>query len=374
MAWIIPLAFVLCVAGGVALLLLIPKREKKPEMKPAPLVNVEVLRIDPQTVTDSLVLQATVEPNRVVTVSSEVDGRVEKINCVEGRPCKAGEPMVALNTDLLKAAFDSAKAQRDLDAFELERITKLQEREGATDFELKRGRAKLAGSQAVLDAAKAHLDRATIYSPVGGILNRLPVEMGEYVKVGMPVAEIVDVETVRVVADVPERDVRYLQLGQSQDVLPDFQNNPAPLKGTVDYIAALADPSARTTRVEILVDNLTRALRSGQFVRVRLKRRSVPGAIMVPLSAVISGEQTKVVYVVEDGKAQARDVELGFFQGYHVQIVSGLKKDDLLIVKGQWYVAPNQSVKVVEPVREGAETQPAAEGSATRPQSNPRRS
>ena len=371
MAWIIPLAFVLCVAGGVALLLLIPKREKKPEVKPAPLVNVEVLRIDPQAVTDSLVLQATVEPNRVVTVSSEVDGRVEKINCVEGRPCKAGEPMVALNTDLLKAAFDSAKAQRDLDAFELERITKLQEREGATDFELKRGRAKLAGSQAVLDAAKAHLDRATIYSPVGGILNRLPVEMGEYVKVGMPVAEIVDVETVRVVADVPERDVRYLQLGQSQDVLLDLQNNAAPLKGAVDYVAALADPSARTTRVEILVDNRTRPLRSGQFVRVRLKRRSVPGTIMVPLSAVISGEQTKVVYVVEDGKAQPRDVELGFFQGYHVQIVSGLKKDDLLIVKGQWYVAPNQSVKVVEPVREGAETHPAAEGSATRPQSNP---
>ena len=100
--------------------------------------------------------------------------------------------------------------------------------------------------------------------------------------------------------------------------------------------------------MEILVDNARRALHSGQIVRVRLRRRVVRNVIMVPLAAVIPLEDGRAVYVVENGTAQRRDVELGFWRGRSVQVLSGLKAGEKLIIRGHQYVASGQAVKVVE--------------------------
>ena len=69
---------------------------------------------------------------------------------------------------------------------------------------------------------------------------------------------------------------------------------------------------------------------------------------MVPLRAVVPLERAKAVYIARDGRAQRRDVELGFIRGSEVRILSGLRAGDALIVAGQQFVAPDQGVRVVE--------------------------
>ena len=185
---------------------------------------------------------------------------------------------------------------------------------------------------------------------MAGILDEIPVEKGEYNTAGTKVAQIVDMDTVKVVVAVPELHIHLVRLGDEHEIVRDFRGDGKALKGRVTYISELAEPKARTTRVELTVDNSGRALRSGQIVRVDLTLRILKNVVMVPLLAVIPLEHGKVVYVVKDGKAQRRKVTLsGLFKGHDVR-VTGLAAGEMLIVKGhRQRVSPGQAVRVVGP-------------------------
>lgn len=482
--WVVTAGILACAGGALTALAMLPGRERKVESKPVPPVNVEIKAVTPlATLDETFRLPGLVEANRVVDVSAEVAGRIEKVTCREGRPCTAGEKLMTLNTDLLGAEYRRAKATAEFNQRELARLKAVRARGAATLTELDQARAQAEASQAAADLAKANLDRARIVAPASGVLNRVPVEEGEYLQAGHKVAEIVQNRQVKVVIDVPERYIQRVSLGDRHDVLvgPDKKLFD---RGRVTYIAELADPVARTTRVELTVDNegpgadlivpngldavrpghaatailvrtvwpgasaeavaqsvthplaqalrrlrgatvrtggddelslvsvgfanvpadralaavqaqvrrvplpdgapaptaevftlatywelARRGLRAGQIVQVNLKLRTLHDAVLVPLKAVIPLEKGKVVYVVKDGRAERRDVTLGFFREWDVLVLSGLAAGDKLIVKGQHLVGPGQRVKIV-----AGDDQPAthpASPSASRPVTQP---
>lgn len=324
----------------------------RPKVPPAPTdpppVNVKTKTIEPVSqLADTFVLPGVLEPSRVVDVSAEVAGRIEELQVGEGQAVDAGQLLVRLNTELLKAEHDRATAQAEFDQREYERTQQAQRSGVATGNEVDTARTTAAGSQATLALARANLERAQIIAPISGILDNLPVEKGEYLKVGDLIARIVDLDTVKVRVDVPERDVAYLTKGQQAEAIV---NGGHTVTGEITYISELADILTRTSPIEITIDNPEHNLRSGQIARVRLTRRVLESAIMVPLEAVIPLEDGREVYVVEDSKAQPRKVELGLLKGSSVQIVSGLQPGDQLIVTGQRFVGPGQAVRVVEQV------------------------
>jgi len=342
------------VAVVVALGALLPKRgEDKPPPAAAP-VNITVLPIEPiAEMAETFDLYGVVEPNRVVAVSAEVPGRVEHFGrrqdggtIDEGARVKAGDVLAVLNKDLLQAEYDQAETRAEFDKQEWKRVHDASRTGAATPAELDKARSAMNMSGSQFTAAEIRLKRAEILSPVDGILDDLPVEAGEYVNVGQCVARIVDTEKVKVVLDVPERDVQDLKVGQAETILPHGRDGKE-TAGSISFISELADEQTRTSRVEITVDNRRRALRAGQIIRVRLSRGRLRDVVMVPLRAVIPEENGKSVYVEAGGKAQRREVKLGFFQDLDVQIVEGLEAGDRLIVEGFRFVGPDQPVRVV---------------------------
>lgn len=348
-----PALVVVPVVAAVVLLLVIavvilslPKNVPSVVVPPVP---VEVLTILPiGRFAETVDLPGVVEPQRVVSVSAEVAGRVERIDVRKGQTAAQGQVMITLNTDLLSAAYRQAKASAELNAKDLERMAGLYRDEAVSASEMDQARAKAEASKAALDSTQADLDRARIVAPQAGVVNRIPVDVGEFVQRGTQVAEIVEVDTVKAVVDVPSRDVAYLKVGSDAQVL----TNPdgGALGGEITYISQVASDAARTTPAEITVDNRDRKLHSGQIVTVRLTRRELTDVILVPLEAVIPLEDGKEVYVVEDGRAVRRNVTLGIIRGTNVQITSGLNAGEQLIVGGgQRYVGPEQAVRVVQP-------------------------
>ena len=338
-------------AAIVTAVAVLPGRDRKEEPKKIPPVNVEVMKIEPiAEMPEVFVLHGEVEANLVVAVSAEVAGRIEKIHLAEGKPCGKDAGLIDLNRDLLDAGWRSAKATAQFAKEDLRQKLLLQQQSAATQLEVDLARSKADASQAAQDMAKTNLDRATIQTPIAGILNEISVEKGEYVTAGTKVAQIVDVDTVKVVVWVPELYIHCVRLGDEHGIVRDFRGDGKPLTGTVTYVSELAETKARTTRVELTVDNTARALRSGQIVRVELTLRTLKNVIMVPLKAVIPLEHGKVVYVVKDGKAERREVTLsGLFKGHDVR-VKGLEAGEMLIVKGhRQRVAPGQAVHVVAP-------------------------
>lgn len=330
-------------------------KEEVPPSKPKP-VNVTVEVIKPvERLADTFILPGVVEPNRVVKVCAEVSARIEQVYGKEGVVCKKGDRLVRLNDELLKARYDQASSKLAFSGREFRRTEKLHKRNVATNMELDIARTTLAASQADFNAAKANMERVVIMAPIGGILNRIPVEQGEYVSPGVCIAQIVDMDIARVVLDVPERDVGYLKKGRTGRIFI-AAGEKKELTGRIDYISELAHAQSLTTRVELVVPNALgtgqnggRALRSGRIVRVRLLRRLLENAIMVKLSAIIPLEKGYAVYVVEKSRAVRKFVQVGFIQGSRIRITEGLQAGDRLIVAGHQYVGPGQKVAVRNP-------------------------
>ena len=151
--------------------------------------------------------------------------------------------------------------------------------------------------------------------------------------------------------DAPEGEVGLLWLGQTEQV---FANGgpAAGLPGKITYISEVADDAANTTRVEISVDNNPRILRSGQIVRVRLRRGEgvLENVIMLPLETIIPLEEGKVGYVVDEhGRALRRKVEVDLrrIRGSSVPVRGELAEGDRLIVAGHRLVAPGKPVRII---------------------------
>lgn len=359
---------IILVVGAVPVCLVAVMEPARIDAPPAeiPPVNVTTLLVQPiPSLADTFDLTATVEPNRIVRVAAEVSGRIERFGqrtrdtewhgqvlangavIIEGEPIAAGDPLVYLNTDLLQARYDRAAAQFQYDQREYERILDLFERGNTSKTELDDARTRRDISRAALDEAARELERAAIVAPISGILNRLPMELGEFAAPGDTVAEIVEVDTVKVVADVAERDVGYLRPGHRVEVVPLVGGQPV-LAGAITYINAVADEGTRTTRIEVTVDNRDERLRSGQIVKARLTRGVLENILMIPLASIIPLEDGKMVYVANGGRAERRDVELGFIKGSDVRILSGLEAGDRVIVSGHRYVGIDQPVNIIE--------------------------
>ena len=326
----------------------IPKKQEETAASEAPPVNVKVMNISPvPEFADTFTLPAVVEPNRIVTVSAEVEGRIEKIPVVEGSNIKEGSLLIKLNTDLLQPQYDMAKAQLERDKIEYTRMENLVNNNATAASDLDNARTKRDISSAQFDEIQARLDRASIKAPISGVLNKILVEEGEYIQSGNAVAEIVDNNTVKVVVDVPERDISFFNTGREAEVHTTYQGKDKTLTGTITFISQLADELTRSTPMEITLDNKERCLHSGQIVQVVLTRQILKDVILIPLAAVIPLENGHAVYVANSPVAKRHEVELGIIKGDNVEIKSGLKKGDKLIISGHRFVVDEQTVNVV---------------------------
>jgi membrane fusion protein (multidrug efflux system) len=344
---IISLLIIVAAAVIVVSVARIPEDEAKVPEREEVLVNVEIRSVRPiPSLPDILQLPGSLEPFRVVSVPVEQDGRIAELLAGEGQALREGDLILRLDSALLEAEYSRAKAQADFDRRTLERSTELLERGVFNRSQIEEAEAKAAVSGAILQVAATNLQRATVNAPVGGILNDLPVEAGEWVSRGDPVAQIVEVGRMKVVIQVPERDVHYLRSGSSIRMTVDALDD-RPIQGQVSYISEIADDLTRTTRVEVTVENSMGLLRGGMIVRTQIQRRTIRNAIMIPLSSIIPLEDGRIVYVVSENRAEQRRIELGVIKGSQAQVLQGLQEGDALVVAGHRQIGPGQLVNVV---------------------------
>jgi len=345
---IVTLAVLLAAVAVLAAITQIPTPKQSTVATEPPPVDVSVIPVTAEALLpDTFDLPAAVEPNRIVKVAAEVAGGIERIPPKEGCVVQAGDVLVQLNTDLIAPQVEIAKAQYSRDKIQYDRMSALIKTDAASRNDLDDATTKLATSQAQLQEVQARLQRSRIVAPMTGVLNNLPAEEGEYVQAGTTVAEVVETDPVKVVVQVPERDIPYFSTGQKAEILADLKGQEQSATGAITFISEVADQQTRCTRLEITVPNKEGALRSGQIVRARLTRRVLENAIMIPLLTVIPMEDGKAVYVVESGQAQRRNIGLGMLKGDRVQVTEGLKPGDQIIISGHRFVAPGQKVNVV---------------------------
>ncbi len=318
---------------------------EKPDTTPRVAVQV----VEPKEVRDILYLVGVAEPWEAVTISSEVTGKIEWQGVDDGDRAAKGQELIRVNTTSLQARLAQVRADFKLAEQELARLSELRERGISSPQEYDRAATNRESTAAMLKMAEIELDHSMIRGEFDGVVDRVFTEAGEYVSVGKPLVRLVQVDKLKVLVGVPERDVPRFNVGDSVlmrfDALPEKN-----ISGRIHRIATTAEPSTRTFVTEIEVDNSDGVLKPGMIARVALARAVYPEAITVPMFALISRPEGRFVYVEDGERASLRPVEVGFFQNEQVLVSSGLSAGDRLIVMGQRTLNDGDTVRVVPAV------------------------
>lgn len=308
-------------------------------------VPVSVITLTPTPIKDVLVLPGQTEAWQDVRLASEADGVVEWMDPKEGDPVKKGQLIAQIDVSALKAALDQAEASFDLADKLYQRRKMLFERKVIATEELDRSSNERTLALTRLRRARVEYERGFLHSPVNGVINHLYIDVGEFVDRGNPVADIVNVDKIKINVNVPELDVRYLRIGQKAlvtiDAFPDRQ-----LSGTIDFVAYKADPATKTFNVRVLIDNQARDIRPGMIARLAFLRRVITDALVVPLFALVDKGGERIVFVERDGVVYARTVSIGVIEEDRIQIREGLEAGDRVIVSGQREVEEGMQVLV----------------------------
>jgi len=341
------------VVGGVALATFFSvDRDSESErtvgaipMEEAP--NVEVLVVREQPLEDAITLTGGVIPWRDLTLAAETSGKIEWFGAEEGQIASPGQPLVRIDTSALEAELEEVNARLKLARHELERLERLVERGASAMQQLDQARAERDVMAASLQALNVRLDKSVVRAPIRGTVDENYLTVGEYVDPGQPLLRFVQVDKLKLIVGLPERDVPFFEEGQPVDVT--FDAIPGKThQGWIYHIKPTAEPSTRTFTTAIALSNDKRRIRPGMIGRARMIRQTYADSVVVPLFSVINLDDQRVVFVVDDDRVTMRTVETGIVQGSEVQVTAGLSPGDRIIMSGQRNVRPGQRVNVVK--------------------------
>lgn len=326
-------------------------------------VQVQTAEVTREDLQETFTLPGTLEAWEDLTLATEIAGPVRWIGPREGDRVKAGEAILRIDPETLEANRSRDQAAFELSQRQLQRLDQLQRENFVSAQEYEVAREAFQVAEADLRRSRLALEKSTLRAPVDGVLDRLMVDRGEYVKDGTPVAVVVQVDRLKVLVDIPEKDVAYLRPRQQVLVTAaniDGDRLPA-IDGEITHLSFKADPLTRTYHAKVAVDNGDGRLRPGMIVRVGFNRRDLPQVIAVPLFAVVDRGGSRFVFVEENGQAVMRSVQTGAVLGERVVIQAGLAGGERLIIQGQQLLSDGVRVTQGSGIRPQVSGQPEAE-------------
>ncbi len=206
-------------------------------------------------------------------------------------------------------------------------------------------KARVEQSRAALKQAQIQLAECFILAPISGIISEKFLETGDMAMPTRPIFAIIDIDEVKVVADLPER---YLgEVRKTALVKIDVDAFPKRVfQGAVTRISPTVNVVNRTAELEITVPNPDYELKPGMFARVTLNLVEKEGVPVIPEAAVLRASGEAYVFVIEEGIARRREVALGLQEGPRLEVRAGLQPGDMLVIAGQQKIADGTLVEI----------------------------
>ena len=319
----IPFVMVLLVIG----LIILPLGKKISEKKLAlaqkqsnetaiakALTNVITMEIIPAMVMEKLSLPGVAKPWISLEVVSEIRGKIVNKKISEGRHVNKGDILAVIDKSDYQNSFDSALASYDSAMATQKRLKALVKNQFVTQSQLDDAVARAKTSKAALDNAKLSLSRCTILSPMKGIVDRVHIENGTFLNSGDPVAQIIQIDKLKIEVGIPESDVDAVRKLKTFNMTIDALDGKT-YTGEYHYLYKTTDSMARLYNLEIKVDNTEGQILPDMFARVKIIKNQDPKGIAVPMYSLVNHNKDVGVYVEKEGIVRFRSLKTGFQDG-----------------------------------------------------------
>jgi RND family efflux transporter MFP subunit len=324
---------------------------------------VKVYKVKKQKISEKLVYTATIEPWKKQAITPEVSGKIARIYVAEGDRVSRGQLLAELDTQSIRlqlqqaeAALAAAKANLEDAQKNFDRMDRLFKEKAVSEQQYEKSRLALEAARAQRDQAEAAvnlakhaLDVSIMKAPFDGVIASKNAEEGDVINPMMGgltatagVVTLVNYSKVKVKIDVSSDDIKKIARGQKVYV-QSYDIPGQKFEGEITVVNSSADPQTKKFRVEALVNNPELVLKPGTFGQVIIEVVSKEDALAVPQRALLGNWY---VMVTEGNKAVRRNVTIGLKNTDLVEITSGLKEGELVIVEGNFGLADGSQVEV----------------------------
>ncbi len=325
-------------------------------------VPVRTATVQTRDLTETLSLTGTLDPRAEVSVAPEVSARLERVLKTEGDRVSKGQLIAVLDNADFRLARDRAKAMLAIaDAnraharAEKDRADSLLKTGGITDKDhlsaqvaVQVADASYAQAASEVAIAERQLGRSEITAPLSGRISKRFVDAGAMVAASTPIYTILDDSQFEFRASVASGDFGKLRVGEkvtvTVDALPGFVT-----EGEVNRIAPQIETRSRSFEVIVRVPGRPQLV-SGLFARGEVHVRDVPGSLVVPPAALVrdgSDPNHAQTFVVVSGKAERRDLTVGVEVADAVQVTTGLKAGEVVVLDPPSALGPGSQVQIV---------------------------
>ncbi|MCH8347352.1 MAG: efflux RND transporter periplasmic adaptor subunit [Proteobacteria bacterium] len=307
---------------------------------------VVVQKVSPYLFADIIEAIGTARANESVTLTAQISDTVQKVHFTDGAEVEAGTILVTLTNAEELANVSGALASYTEARQQFERTKPLVGKGALSQASLDAATRTLDEATARLNAARARAGDYVITAPFAGLLGLRQVSPGTLVSPGTEITTLDDITIIKLDFSIPERFISILRPGQEiaakAAAYPDME-----FRGIVKTINSRVNPVTRAVAVRAEIDNRDRYLRPGMLLTVDLVS-NLKEALSVPEKSLIPVGGSQFVFVVgEDNKVERIEIEVGRRYGNRVEVLSGLKAGDLIVISGLLRLGPGMAVRVL---------------------------
>jgi len=332
------------------------------------ITQVDVYKVaSPKDIPINLVYPARLISKRDVVVVARVSGVLERKFFTEGHYVKKGQLLYKIEPDVYKARLDEARAEFLLALAQFEKakrdwiranrsfkdhVISVQERDSAK-YAYEMARANLLAKKAILEEAKINLGYTNVRATISGVTGLKKVDVGDFVLPNTPLIEIKTLNPIYVEFSIPDSDVikyKFFQYRKSYiksiKLRLNISGKEYPLLGRLNFIGTSLNKDTATLKMRGVFPNPKHILIPNEFVRVKLIGLFKRHVLVIPQRALLQNPYGTMVFIIKNGKAYAKKVQIGGETGKFFIVKSGLKPGDMIAVDNFFRLRNNMPVKI----------------------------
>ncbi len=288
-------------------------------------------------------VRAQTRANRVVDVKAEISGKIVAMPGEKGRFVKAGDPLCRIAVESRQNEYDEALAEVHSAQLEFDGFKDLNKKGLQSAVMMAKAEAALAQSETRANRAKLALDKTSVVAPFNGVVDRQPVEVGDYLTPGAVCAGLIEIDPMLVVGQVAEKNIAAVSL--NDDVSIELITGNV-YRGKVSFIGHSPDMTTRTFPIEVTISNPGAEVRAGITATMRVPVGQETVHLISPASLVLNDAGAIGVRIVdEESKARFIKVEI-VDESPEGVLIKGLPDEVNLITVGQEEVTEGQLVRM----------------------------
>jgi RND family efflux transporter MFP subunit len=267
-----------------------------------------------------------------ILVSAEMGGLITQINASEGQWVSKGQPVIELDSDLMRSNVEGLNASLELAKTTFERQEVLWNKKIGSELQYLQIKNQYESLQKKLEAAETQLRKLSISAPINGVIEKLFLNPGELANPGRPAFRIVNTQKVYIEADVAERYANTLKKNTPVKVKLDALG--IHKESSLSFVGQVINPENSTFKIKIELNNPDGNLKPNGTASLEIQDYVNKQALVVPSQIVKKDMRGDYLFINNKGQAEKLYVKMGLSQDDKSMIVSGLNPGDQIIVEG----------------------------------------